>query len=653
MTRCIAVLGQQGVGKSTLTDHLAALEKTTAPPGHGDDTRCVKFPFLGENWAFLDCPGSIELLQKSMDALLVADAAVLVIQPEPDQAVLASPYIRLVERSGIPFFIFVNRIDETQVRLRDLVGGLQAYTSHTLMLRQVPIRENGHVIGAVDLVSERAWRYREEEPSDLIEIPADMRAREAEARTVLLDALADHDDSLLEQIIEDKVLAAKDIYGICARVLKDNIITPILSGSASHGNGMMRLMKALRHEVPGPGVARNRFDAAPLAVTFDCRHRKHVGKTIRLRVFGSGVSQGTLLAGGKIGSLVEPEGEKPAAVSGLEAGDIATALKSDHLVPGRSCDAGGASAPPEWYSPLSSLLARVVTAKHDRDDVKLSEALAKLVEDDPALHYRYDETTGVQILETQGVRHLRQTRRVLVDVFGVETEEAMPPTAFRETVSRPVEQHYRHKKQSGGSGQFADIKISIAPARRGAGVSFEQTIHGGSVPRNYIPAVEAGVREACERGPGGCPVVDITVTLLDGQHHAVDSSDMAFRVAGRMAVHEAIRSAGSVLLEPFYDVIFLVPQVFSGSLGPLVSQRRGQILGYDRDETAPGWDVYRTLLPGAALGDLIADLRAATQGIGRFEATFAHYQEIYGREAEMAMEALHHNGSSATDQATA
>ncbi|MGI9405416.1 MAG: elongation factor G [Hyphomicrobiaceae bacterium] len=637
-------MGQQGVGKSTLVDHLAALEKTAAPPGQGNDIRCVRFPFLGDNWAFLDCPGSVELLQKSMDALLVADAAVFVVQPNPDQAVLASPYLRLLERSGIPFFIFVNRIDETQVRLRDLVSALQTYASHTLMLRQVPIREGSKIVGAVDLVSERAWKYREEEPSDLIEIPADMIEREAEARSTLLDALADHDDTLLEQIIEDKVVAPSDIYGICARVLRDNVVTPILSGSASHGNGMMRLMKALRHEVPGPEVARARFSGSPTAVTFDCRHRKHVGKAIRLRAFDAGLSQGTSLAGAAIGSLVEPEGEKPGALDKLEPGDIGMALKSDHLVPGRACDADTASAAPDWYAPLTPLLSRVVRAKNDRDDVKLSESLAKLVEDDPALHYRHDAETGVQILETQGVQHLRQTRESLQDVFGVETVEDIPPTAFRETISKPIDQHYRHKKQSGGSGQYADIKIHVKPTERGEGISFEETIHGGSVPRNYIPAVENGVREACQHGPIGCPVVDIHVTLHDGQHHAVDSSDMAFRIAGRMGLHEAIKEVGSVLLEPFYEVKFHIPQMFSGTLSPLVSQRRGQILGYDQDETAPGWDTYRALLPGAALDDLIADLRAATQGVGRFEAKFDHYQEMYGREAETAIDTLSKNG---------
>jgi elongation factor G len=224
-------------------------------------------------------------------------------------------------------------------------------------------------------------------------------------------------------------------------------------------------------------------------------------------------------------------------------------------------------------------------------------------------------------------------------VFGVETEEHPAPPAYRETISRPADVHFRHRKQSGGAGQFADIKIRLAPGERGAGFTFEEVIHGGSVPRNYIPAVEYGAREACSRGPLGFPAVDVSVTLYDGQYHSVDSSDMAFRIAGRGGMQQAMAEAGPVLLEPFYEVRFEIPQAFTGALSPLVSSRRGQIMGYDRDPDAAGWDVFRALMPGSALDSLIADLRSVTQGIGRFETAFDHYQELYGREADMIIEA--------------
>ena len=638
MTRCIAVIGQSGVGKSALVDQLAGLEGGRPPNGAGSDFRCVPFSFLGDRWAAIDCPGSIEFLQQSMDALLVADAAVVVASPDPDQAVLAAPFLRLVERAKVPALIFVNRMDENRARLSDIAAALQAYSGRPLVLRQIPMREGDRIVGAIDLVSERAWRYRHNEPSDLVEIPADLLPREQEARSGLLESLADHDDTLLEQIIEDKVPASDAVYAICARLLRDEIATQMLIGAAANSNGIVRLMKALRHEVPGPEAVRARLGGA-LAVAFAGRHRKHIGKATWLRLFAGGLGQGSQLGGGTIGGMIAAGGDKPTPVTATEVGDVVTAVKSDHLAPGRLNSAVGELETPAWYRPLPAQFARVVTAKHERDDVKLSEAFGKLASDDPSLSIRHDAETGAQIIESQGIQHLRWARDVLADVFGVETEEHPAPPAYRETISRPADVHFRHRKQSGGAGQFADIKIKVAPGERGTGYTFDEIIHGGSVPRNYIPAVEHGAREACDRGPLGFPAVDVHVTLYDGQYHSVDSSDMAFRIAGRGGMQQAMAEAGPVLLEPFYEVRFEIPQAFTGALSPLVSSRRGQIMGYDRDPDAAGWDVFRALMPGSALDTLIADLRSVTQGIGRFEAAFDHYQELYGREADMIIEA--------------
>ena len=238
----------------------------------------------------------------------------------------------------------------------------------------------------------------------------------------------------------------------------------------------------------------------------------------------------------------------------------------------------------------------------------------------------------------KGSLHLRRARTTLAEIFGVETEERPTTPALRETITKTAEIHYRHKKQSGGAGQFADVKLTVKPAPRGAGFSFSETIHGGSVPKNYIPAVENGAKEATDRGPLGFPVVDVSVNLHDGQHHNVDSSDMAFKIAGRGGVRQALEEAGAVLLEPIYEVLFEVPSVFTGSLSPLISSRRGQVLGFDRIAGAEGWDELRAQLPGGSLDDLIADLRSITQGVGRYTASFDHYQELYGRDAEVMIE---------------
>ena len=635
MSKCIAILGANGVGKSTLADRLSGLEggKPAAQAPH--EMRIQNFSFMDQDWTILDCPGSLEFMQQSMDALLAADIAVICASPDPAHAVLAAPFIRLAEQAGVPSIIFVNRMDEAQDRARDIVEALQGYSRHPVVLRQIPMRQDGQIVGAVDLVSERAWKYNKGAPSDLIEIPEDLTDREAEAREGFLENLSEYDDWLLEELIEDRTPADDQIYGICSRVLQDATVTPAFIGVAEAGNGVFRLMKALRHETPDVSALADRMGGAQ-AVSFLARHRKHVGKTIYLRALADCAKDGGL-GGGAIGQLSTAKGDGFEAANAAGAGQIFSAIKSDHLEGGRLY--GPEEMPlPGWYKPLGPLLRHAITPVHDKDDAKLSEAIAKIVSEDASLRAGHDTETGAHVLEGQGVLHLRHARQKLADDFGVETAENQVTPALRETITKKADVHYRHKKQSGGAGQFADVKLRVGPAARGGGFAFSESIHGGSVPKNYIPAVETGAKEATERGPLGFPVVDVSVELYDGQYHNVDSSDMAFKIAGRGGVRQALDEAAPVLLEPIYEVCFSVPSVFTGSLNPLVSSRRGQVQGFDRMQDAEGWDEFRAMMPGTALDDLIADLRSITQGVGRFEAEFDHYQELYGRDADQMIE---------------
>jgi elongation factor G len=636
MTRCIVVLGAAGTGKSTLVDKLCGLEGGQAPAATPFEIRPAHFTFIGDDWTALDCPGSLEFMQQAMDAMLVADAAVICVSPQPEQAVLAAPYIRLAESAGVPAFLLVNRVDEAQSPARDIVEALQSFSRHPVVLRQIPIREGGKIVGAVDLVSERAWRYREGSPSDLIEIPDDLVDREQEARGEFLESLSDYDDWLMEEVIEDREPASGPVYSICARVLQEGAVTPAFIGSALHGNGMFRLMKALRHETPGVAALAKRLGGKASAAVFLSRHRKHVGKTAYMRALKD-LKPGDILGGDALGPVMTIGDAKPAPLPHAKAGDVVATIKSDHLGSGQLYGAGKVGTP-DWHQTLNPVMSLGLKATNDRDDAKLTEALHKLVSEDLSLTVSTDQESGAHVLAGQGVLHLRRARETLVGDFGVETAEAALAPPLRETITRKIDIHFRHRKQSGGSGQFADLKLTVAPSPRGDGFTFDQTIHGGSVPRNYFPAVEHGARDATERGPLGFPVVDIHVTLTDGQHHAVDSSDMAFRIAGRGGVREALEGAAPVLLEPVYDVKFSVPSVYTGSLNPLVSSRRGQVLGFDREADCEGWDLFRAQLPGTALDGLIADLRSITQGVGRYEAEFSHYHEVYGKDAEKMIE---------------
>ena len=270
-----------------------------------------------------------------------------------------------------------------------------------------------------------------------------------------------------------------------------------------------------------------------------------------------------------------------------------SAVKSDHLAAATLLTAAEAHPAPGWQRPQPPAVMRVLAPVNERDSVKVSGSLAALAEGDSALTVTQDPATGGALVGVQGPLHLRVLRQRLKDAFGLEVEEVLPSPAYRETISKSQETAYRHKKQTGGAGQFADVKLIVAPGARGAGFVFDEVVKGGAVPRNYIPAVETGARDAMERGPLGFPVVDVAVTLTDGQAHSVDSSDMAFRIAGRQGTREALRAAGPVLLQPVFRIAIHAPAMFTGSLGPIVASHAGQVLGFDADRGRQGLGALR------------------------------------------------------------
>nr|MBA3324228.1 50S ribosome-binding GTPase [Paracoccaceae bacterium] len=291
MTRTLAVLGASNTGKSTLLDRICALEGQAHPAAGPGEARVASFTHLGERWQAIDAPGSIEFLHVATAALLAADAAVICVAPDPAATPLAAPYLRAVEAAGTPALLFINHIDEAAGSIRDIVGALQDFAAHPILLRQIPIRDGDRVTGAVDLVSERAWSYREGAPSQLIELPAGMADREHEARDAMLEHLSELDDHLLEELVEEREPPSAEVYALCARALAENRMLEALIGSGLHGNGVVRLLKALRHEAPKPEVLRARLQAQaglaepPAAVVFAGGYRKHMGRIALLRAF--------------------------------------------------------------------------------------------------------------------------------------------------------------------------------------------------------------------------------------------------------------------------------------------------------------------------------------------------------------------------------
>lgn len=651
--RTVAIVGPYGAGKSTLFEALLAAAGQPLKRGvdrGGTDLHVASCTFMHEAWTLLDCPGSLEFTHTAHAALAVADLAVLVCDADPARAPATAPLLHALDVSGTPFVVFVNRINSLAGRVRDVLTALQAHTRRPLVLRQVPIREGDTVTGYVDVVSERAYRYRKGAPSFMIGLPSDMRAREQEARAGLIEVLADHDDALLAQLVDDITPSTADIYERLHQDQAEGNVAGVLLGAADRSWGLQRLWKALRHDTPAAVETARRHGVAPeggpLLQVFRTQNAGHGGRLSWARVWRGPVRDGATLDGARVGGIWRAVAGEAVKVAEAQTGDIVALGRLEAVPTGAVLgDAGGAALPfPPPPPPVFALA--IATADH-KDDVRLSTALKKLAEEDPALGIHMDADSNETILSGQGEMHLRGVVERIAAAHGVKVSAQPPRLAYRETLRRPVRQHARLKRQTGGHGQFADVTLEIAPRARGAGYRFVDKVVGGAVPRSYIPAVGEAAEEALRRGVFGYPVVDMEVTLVDGGFHSVDSSDMAFRTATRMAIQDALPKGEPVLLEPIHHVTVSVPAEDTAAAQRLLTGRRGQILGYGDREGWPGWNNVEALVPQAELRDMILELRSLTMGLGTYVHRFDHLAEAHGAAAQAAVHTAVHAGAQA------
>ena len=615
--------------------------------GIGTEINIASVDYLGDQWTFLDTPGSIELQHDTFAALAVCDAAVVVCEPSPERVLALAPLLKYIEDNRIPHILFINKIDSAESRVRDMLAALQTVSTAKLVLRQVPIRRSAadgseETVGYVDLVSERAYRYKSSGASDLIEMPAEVLPRESEARREMLETLSEFDDTLLEQLIEDVAPEKSLIYRDLHHEFGAQKIAPVLLGAGDRENGVRRLLKALRHDTPFVAETAGRrallLDKGGTAECFKVLHQAHAGKLSLCRVWSGALSEGQSLGGHRIGSLLRPFGQRLEKIGEAQAGELVALAKLDALSSGQAISPAGIAAVADFPRAIPSVFALALTAKNRNDEVKLSGALAKLSEEDPSLSYEPRAETHELLLKGQGEMHLKVAVEKLAGRYNVAVDTVPPRVAYRETIQAGATQHARYKRQTGGHGQFADIKVEIRPLKRGAGFRFVDKIVGGVVPRNFIPAVEDGVRDYLKEGPLGQPVVDLEVTLVDGQYHSVDSSEMSFKMAARIAMSEAMPTCKPVLLEPILKVTVAAPAESTSRIQRLISGRRGQLLGYDARPGWSGWDEVSALMPESELSDMIVEIRSVTQGVGTWRAEFDHLQELAGRAADRIVE---------------
>jgi elongation factor G len=367
---------------------------------------------------------------------------------------------------------------------------------------------------------------------------------------------------------------------------------------------------------------------------FKSLHAAHTGKLSFVRVWGGEIADGTTLDDQRISGINHVVGQKLEKQPKAVAGEVVALGRLDDAATGALLSPSGKIVAGDWPQPLKPLFALAVHAQQRADEVKLTSALGRLVDEDPSMSFGHDTDTGELLLWGQGEMQLNIALDRLRNRYNMEIASSQPQVPYKETIRGTVSQHARHKKQSGGHGEFGDVHLDIKPLPRGTGFEFSDTITGGAVPKNYIPAVEIGVKEYLNRGPLGFPVVDVAVTLTDGQFHTVDSSDMAFRKAAALGMREGMPKCGPVLLEPIFNVRIAIPSEFTSRIQRLVSGRRGQILGFGPKADWNGWDEVSVLLPQSEIYGLIIELRSATLGVGTFEWTFDHLQELTGRLAD-------------------
>src|SRR5437016_6043417 len=582
--RCVELVGPFQSGKTTLLEAMLArtgaiqrqgtVEAGTAVGDGGAESRHHKMSvelsvattnFLGDNYTFIDCPGSVEFVHDMRAVLPGVDAAVVVCEADERKVPQLQLVLRELEDLRIPRFLFLNKIDKADKRVRETLKILQPASRVPLVLRQIPIWSNDIITGFVDLALERAFIYKEHAASEVVALDEHLD-REKEARFSMLEKLADHDDELMEQLLEDIPPPRDKVFDDLAKELRDGIICPVLIGSATRTNGVLRLLKALRHEAPAIADTVKRLGVAAkgdaIAYVMKTLHTTHGGKMSIARVLAGSIGEGAMLMG---------------------SSGTADRVSGVFKLTGQTSEKRG--------------------------------------------------TAG------QGEMHLRVATERLAGRFGVASTSRRPTVGYRETIRKGIVQRGRHKKQSGGHGQFGDVVLDIKPLPRGSGFSFDEEITGGVVPRNYIPSVEEGVIDGLKTGPLGFPVVDVAVTLIDGSYHTVDSSDQASRTAGRIGIVEALPQSHPVLLEPIYTVEIVCPSEATAKINAILSGRRGQILGFDTREGWPGWDTVRALMPESEIGDLIVEIRSATAGVGSFSFKFDHMAELTGKQADQIVAA--------------
>ena len=663
--RNVAIVGHKGSGKTTLTEAMLYAAKAISRQGVVDDGNTTAdyepeeiahqqsiLPALchlewqGHKINIVDTPGAADYVADVTYALRVAEGAILVVDSIAGVEVYTERVYSLARRMGKPVLIVVNKMDKANADFAQAAEsvGERLVDCHPVMTH-LPIGREDAFRGVVDLLAGKAVTG-EGTASQTGPTPDDAAAAAEAAYAQLVEDIASTDDALTEKYLEEADLSKAELSQALQSATRAGAVSPVLATSAAKAIGITPLLDAIVTFIPSPSVSvwegtngggeavsRPCSPAEPAAVyVWKTMSDKFVGRISLLRVVSGELRSDSSLTSPrsrskeKFSGLATLQGKEMTPAPELAAGDLGVVTKLSTALTGDTlCDERAAIAfpPPELPLPMYSASAEAAS-KADQD--KLSAALARLIEEDTSISYERNQETGDLVVTGMGPQHLRIAMERAGRIFDAQVALGTPKIAYRETVRQSVRVQGRHKKQTGGRGQFGDVWIRLEPLPRGSGFEFVDEVKGGSVPRNFIPAVEKGVQEGTQKGAlAGYPVVDIRVTLDDGSSHPVDSSDIAFRLAAQIALRTAMEKAGMLLLEPVVEVEVVTPEEYLGDVMSDFSSKRGRVLG---TEPSGRNTVISAQAPQAELASYEAELRSMTQARASFSMRFSHYEEV-------------------------
>ena len=659
-SRCISIVGPSQSGKTSLMESILHICNQIPNKGKVSDNNTLSdhlpeehdlkmsislgisnVQFMDEDYTFIDCPGSSEFINEFLQAAKISDLCIVVIEPIKEKILSLVPYFFYLNKMKIPHVLFINKVDNLNFDIKELLGTIQEYSLLPLVIRQIPIREEDKIIGAADVIHERAYAYTENKPSEIVKIPEHLSSTRDEIREKLLETLADFDDALMEKILDDVPTSTEEIYEHLKKDIATNNIVEVLTGSAENETGIRRLLKSIRHDCPSheETLKRNQIKTtnnSAIVQVFKTNFIPHRGKQSIVRVWSGELQEGkTLQDNIRLQGMVSLKGKEFIKNSKAKAGDIIALSRVESIKTGDLISEAEKETKKGHDLPISPqpIYAKAIRSIKREDDVKLSEALKEILETDSSYLIERNKVTQQLLIWGQGEIHLRVALNKLKNNYNIETKEEKINFAFNETIQGSVSDHITtHKKQSGGAGQYARVVVDIKPLSRGEYFKFENKIVGGVIPKTYIPSVEKGCLEYMQKGPLGFPVIDIQVTLKDGKTHDVDSNSNSFHIAGIKVLRETLENCKPVLLEPYHKVRFLVPSKVVNNIYTLVTSKRGMIKDNKQKEGWVGYEVLEAEMPGCEILNLIIDVKSLSEGLGSFEHEFERMQTVQNKQ---------------------